>query len=411
MTTLLRGLLAGLLVIGLTAVGSAPGEARAQAKKDPAKDPPKTPVAKKPEDKGAADDLRNKSVGFGTSDGLSLNGYWFKGVGVEKQRPDAVMMFPAPGNKVNDAWIGLASELSKKNFSVLLFDWRGLGMNAADTAGSRIFEDKGKFWNEQYNKQLLLKSRAQIEDKGLDYRTLVVRSDGALRYRDFMLNDLLAARFYLDRKNDDKDCNTNRVWIVTEKDGGQLALALISFEFLRNSINDPKNDVTAFGKQWKPAGKDYVGLTVLSPGPGSGQNTATASAVIRNAFSTMPAQGQREARDHMEHRLAMVLVYGKKEGQSGSKALLSQVGAGGSEDQLKTNFKYVRELDNSKAAKAVTGIDLIDPMDSFGAKAEVVRSMVEISKDKQNFGKDSIDREANKMTVVPRFPAERMGSR
>jgi hypothetical protein len=409
MTTLLRGLLAGLLVIGLTTVGSAPGEARAQAKKDPAKDPPKTPVAKKPDDKGAADDLRNKSVGFATSDGLSLNGYWFKGIGVDKQRPDAVMMFPAPGNKVNDAWIGLASELSKKNFSVLLFDWRGAGMNPPETAGSRIFENKVAFWNEVYNKQLLMKSRVQVEDKGLDYRTLVMKSEGTYRYRDFMLNDLLAARFYLDRKNDDKDCNTNRVWIVTEKDGGQLAMALIAFEFLRNSINDPKNDVTAFGKQWKPAGKDYVGLTVLSPG--SGPNSATASAVFRNAFSTMPAQTQREARDHLEHRLAMVLAYGKKEGSSGAKSALGQVGAGGSEEQLKTNFKYVRELDNSKAAKAITGIDLIDPMDSFGAKAETVKAMVEISKDKQNFGKDSTDREANKMTTVPRFPADRMGSR
>jgi len=408
MTTLLRGLLAGLLVIGLAALGAAPGGLTAQDKTK--KEPPKTapPVVKKADDK-ARDELREKSVGFGTSDGLSLNGYWFQGAALDKQRPDAVMMFPAPGNKVNDAWIGLANDLSKKNFSVLVFDWRGAGMNAPDTAGSRIFEDKLKFWNELYNKQLLMRSRATVEDKGLDYKTLVLKSEGIHRYRDFMLNDLLAARFYLDKQNDNGKCNTNRVWIVTEKEGSQLSLGFIASEFLRSSIHEPKGNLLDVRRQFKPAGKDYVGLTVLSPG--SGPNSATANAVFRNSFSIMNDQTQREARDHLEHRLSMVLEFGKKETASGSKAALSQVGAGGSEEDLRKNFKYLRERDNSKQAKAVTGIDLIDPMDSFGAKEDIVKVMVEVARDKQNFGKDATDREANKMVVVPRFAAEQLGRR
>ena len=110
------------------------------------------------------------------------------------------MMFPAPGNKVNDAWIGLAKALSEKNFSVLLFDWRGCGMNAADTAGARIFANNMEFWTELYNRQLLKGLQRPVEDKGLDFKTITVKSDSLYRYRDFMLNDLLAARFYLDAK-------------------------------------------------------------------------------------------------------------------------------------------------------------------------------------------------------------------
>jgi len=105
------------------------------------------------------------------------------------------------------------------------------------------------------------------------------------------------------------------------------------------------------------------------------------------------------------------MVYGKKEGQSASKAAISLTGAGGSEDDLRKNFKYLREVDNSKQAKAISGIDLIDPMDSFGAKALIIKAMSEIVKDKNNVGKDPTDREANKITDVPRFKAELWGRR
>jgi hypothetical protein len=407
MRSLFRGLAGALLILGLSAVVAVgPTDLAAQDKKDPKKDPPAKKPEEKPKDKDK-DEAREKSVGFGTSDGLSLNGYWYQGNGIEKQRPDAVMMFPAPGNKVNDAWISLAKALSEKNFSVLLFDWRGTGMNAAETAGSRIFEDKGKFWGETYNQKLLKGSQKTIEDKGLEFKSLRNKSEGAFRYTDFMLNDLLAARFYLDRQNDNGKCNTNRVWIVTEKDGGQLGLAFIASEFMRNTIYNPKTTGPLEYSQIKAAGKDYVGLTCLSYAGGN----ATGAAVFRNSINNLPAANQKEARDHLEHRLAMVMIFGKKEGHGASKSAFSSVGAGGSDDNLRTNFKYPREIDNSKMASSVGGISLIDPMDSFGAKADIVKVMVEVSKDRQNFGKDPTDREANKMLFVPRFPAENLGRR
>jgi len=388
--------------MGLIALGAGQTELSAQDKKDEKKDPKK-------DDKAAKDELRDRSVGIATSDGLSLNGYWFQGNAVDKQRPDAVMMFPAPGNKVNDAWIGLATKLSEKNFSVLLFDWRGCGLNDAATAGGRIFENKVFFWNELYNKQLLKTSQKMYEDKGLDFKSIVVKNDTLYRYRDFMLNDLLAARFYLDKMNDNGKCNTNRVWIVTEKEGAEIGLAFIASEFPRNSIYDPKQNVGDTGRQFKPAGKDYAGLTALSYG--TGPFSGTSSAVWKNSLSTLNLDASKEAKDHFEHRLAMVMVYGKKETSSASKRAFSQAWAGGPDDDLRKNFKYLREIDNSKQAKTISGIDLIDPMDSFGAKADIVKAMVEISKDKQNFGKDSTDREANKMTNPPRFKAEVYGRR
>lgn len=405
MRTLLRGLAGALLILGVAALGTGPAGLTAQdKKKDPKSAVPAPP--KKPEDK-ARDEAKEKTVGISTSDGLSLNAYWYQGVGVDKNPPDAVLMFPAPPNKVNDQWIGLAKSLSEKNFSVLLFDFRGLGMNSAETAGQRVLAEPERFWREPYNQRMLKGSQKTIEDKGLDYRNLVNKSQPPMHYRDMLFNDLLAARFYLDRQNDNKKCNSARIWVVTEKDGGQMALAFIASEFPRNSISDPDDNVAAFGKQFKSAGKDFVGLTCLSYATGN----SSASAIYNNAFKAMAGTVQgREAREHLERRVAMFLVHGKKEGAGGSKSALSWAGAGGDAEELKRYYKYVREFDNSKAAKSVSGIDLIDPQDTLGVKADIVKAMQEISK-VQPINKDPYDRNANKMTIIPRFRLEDLSRR
>jgi hypothetical protein len=395
-----RGLLGGLLVLGLAAAGTGP--AGAQAKKDPAKDPPKKDVVvvpKKDTKDPKKDDARERSVSFATSDGLALNGYWFQGTAIEKQRPDAVMMFPAPGGKVTDAWIDEARALSEKNFSVLLFDWRGCGMNGPE-AGSRIFESTERFWLENYNLRLLKGNQRRIEDRGLDYRELIGREQGTIQYRDWFLNDLMGARFFLDKQNDNGKCNTNRVWVVSEKEGSAVGLAFIAAEFWRNSIYNPTQTGPLESTQGKSAGKDYAGMVALSYAP----STRVAVNVFRNALpegnvSTLVKDG----RSHLEQRLATVLLYSKKEGPSASRALVQRLGSGATEDVMKRNFKYLREIDTKTSP--VTGIGMVDPMDSFGAKSKLVEAMVEISK-VQNFGKDATDRQANKMTNVTRFAVE-----
>src|SRR5690242_2016489 len=100
MNSLFRGLFVGALIAGLAALCGAPAQVGAQDKKD----------AKDGKNKG---DIKDFLVGVGTSDGLSLNAYFFPGVTIDKQRPDAVIMVPAPGSKINEAWISLAQELSK----------------------------------------------------------------------------------------------------------------------------------------------------------------------------------------------------------------------------------------------------------------------------------------------------------
>ena len=352
------------------------------------------------------DDVKDRLVGIGTSDGLTLNAYWFQGNAIDKQVPDAVLMFPAPGSKVNDAWISLAKALSAKNFSVLLFDWRGCGLNAADTAGSRIFEDKDQFWRESYNGRLLSQRKTRLEDKGLDWKTVSTMHDSRTRYRDFaLMNDLLAARFYLDKQNDAKKCNTNRIWVVSEKDGAHNGMAFIAAEFQRNSIFDPKINRFDRVSGFRSAGKDYVGLIAMSY-LANGPSSPTATMVARNALA---ASGS-EAKTHLENRLAMVLMHTNVEGPNASKALVSAVGVDDDLEEMKKRYKYTKEFDVKLAKAPPVGIELIDLADTFKAKDYVIDAMVRISR-AQPFGKEPTDRDASKMVVVPRFQIEQFNRR
>lgn len=381
MLSLYRGLLTGLVVAGVAAACFQPGAARAQAKKN----------------------LDDNIIAVTTSDGLALKGYWFQGQALEKAPPDAVMMFPAPGGKINDAWIDLAQALSAKNFSVLLFDWRGCGLNGPEGQGARVFEDSERFWKEPYNGLMLKGQKGAIEKTGLDWKVLSNRSERGARYRDFLFNDLLAARFFLDKQNDARKCNTNRVWVVSEKDGAHMGLAFIAAEFQRNTKFDPKKNPWDFGAEFKPAGKDYAGLMAMSY---SATNTS-AIAMYRSALPSVGANERvKEALNHLEDRLAMVMMYSKREGGSASKALIASTRATGNEAALKIKFKYTKEFDTGKGMKPILGIDLIDPMDSFGAREFVVAAMVEIVK-AQAWGKDPTDREAGKMLYTPRFEIEK----
>jgi hypothetical protein len=310
-------------------------------------------------------------------------------------------MFPAPGSKINESWIALAKAISEKNFSVLLFDWRGCGLNAPEGAGSRIFEDKERFWRESYNSELLGRNKRKLEEKGLDWRTVSGMQNSRGRYRDFaLMNDLMAARFYLDKQNDAMKCNTNRIWVVSEKDGAHIGMAFVAAEFARNSIFNPKDNRFDKTSGFRASIKDYVGVVALSFSA-NGPSSPTATMVARNAL----AASGNEAKNHLENRLAMVLMHTNAEGPNASKALVAGVGVADDAEEMKKRYKYLKEFD-VKIAKETSGIDLIGRTDEFKAKEYVVDAMVRISR-AQPIGKEHTAREASKMVVVPRFDIEK----
>ncbi len=359
--------------------------------------------------KDKKDDVSENVLSFATSDGLALGALWYPAKD-PKAPADAVMMFPRPGGAVTKQWIDLAEAMSAKGFAVLLFDFRGCGMNGPAPKGKepipepfyikgrgeRIITDANQFFNEKFNTGF---SRQAVEKLGLNYKTFTDRQ------KDAVFNDLLAARFFLDKKNDAKVCNTNRIWIVTEKEGYQLAMAHVAFETHRYTIFPEQNNMAK--QDPTRAAKDYAGIVVLSPS----DNLPIATTQINKGFANKLFLDVKSAVEHIERRMAIVCVYGKSEGQGKAKALVTKAvamnptGTGGtSEDELKRKFKYFIEIDNSKVKGTPTGIDLIDATDSLGVKAALVDRITDIAKVGQDFGKDDTKRNADATKTVPRSP-------
>ncbi len=382
-----RSLAAGALAFGLVALAAGPSELFAQAKKDDKKGDLKKDDKKDPKKDAKADPINagktDVIASFGTSDGLALRRRWYS---AGKASADAVLMFPAPGSPVNDGWIGLAEQLQKKGFSVFLFDWRGVGMNGIER-GERLIANSSAFEKDPFN---MMHAPRTAVAKGLDYSKF-----SAGRYKDYLFNDLQAARFALDKQNDAGQCNTNRIWIVSEGQGVSMGLAFIAAERDRSSVYPKENrfDQTTF----TPASLDYAGVVSLSY-----DSNPTANTIMRNA---LPNAGKyvKETNDHLDRRVAMVMVHGKKEGATKSRGALAKYVNPNDEADMKKKFKYLKEFDNSAAAKATTGMGLIPEGDTFGVQAYILTAMSDISKDKQDFGKEPTKRNADNLQIPPRF--------
>lgn len=373
-----RMLFGGLLFIGLITLAQ-PTPSRAQDKDNP-----------------------ESVLSFATSDGLALGALWYPPK--DKPSADAVIMFPRPGQTINKTWIGLAEAMQAKGFAVLLFDFRGLGMNgplpnpkAKDQPdppylkgrGERIVADSTQFFNEAFNRSAGFPRT--IEKNGLNYKTFTDRQ------KDAIYNDLQAARFFLDKKNDAKICNTNRIWLVTEKEGYQVALAFWAHEYKRPSIFPEQNKAAIV--QNDKASKDYAGIVCFSPN----ENNAVATQQINKYLANRSFQDVQTALQHIEKRMSIIAVYGKSEGNATAKRIISKWGV--PEAEFVRRYKYLMEFDNTKVKGTPTGIDLIDATDSLKVRADLVQKMFDTSnKGGQDFGKEETKRNAIETKTVPRSP-------
>lgn len=395
MNLLYRGLAAGVCALGLVVLAAGPADLAAQAKKDdkakvdPKKVDPKemkkdAPVA--PEDKGKTD----ITASFDTQDGLGIRRYWFS---AGKASSDAVLMFPAPGNKVTDTWIALGRALQKEGFSVMLFDWRGCGLNGPDRPGG---PERVLLKPEVYKEDVMYTSAVKlptIERKGLDWKTM------PLRFKDTVLYDLMGARFALDKQNDAGQCNTNRIWIVSEGTGSQLGLAWIAAESQRNTSYIKTNRLdTGPVPDFTPAALDYVGLVSLSYATGNATASGTYSAAV-----AMGGKYTKVMTDHLDRRLAMVMVHGKKEGASAAKTVLGKYVPTTDPEAMKKKFKYIKEIDTSAVTADLRGINLIPEKDPFGTQAYVIDAMTKV-RNAADQGKEPNLRDTKEMqNSVPKF--------
>lgn len=181
---------------------------------------------------------QNKPVeeNFTTADGVRLKGLFHKSGTPAEGNPVVVLLYPpGAGNSLNKPgdWDGLASTLNKAGYHVFRFDWRGHGKSTDIVDTDEFWNLTGRptptgIWNQKYVKG--------VKDRPVK-NTLSVAKDIDPKYFPVYVNDLAAARFHLDAKNDDKRLNTGEVYLIGAGDAATLGLLWLAAEWHRPAVS------------------------------------------------------------------------------------------------------------------------------------------------------------------------------
>jgi pimeloyl-ACP methyl ester carboxylesterase len=165
----------------------------------------------------------SKDVTFNTADDVKLSGTLYPNPGGKK---DAVVMLlhnfdlKKGGGSSQPGWAELAEILHKEGYTVFSFDFRGFG--ESKTVGNN-------FWNTvmfPHNSALNIKG-ALKKGNTLDHKNF------SLAYVKFLVNDIAAAKAYLDRRNDAKELNSSNLVLIGAGEGAALGSMWLANEARR----------------------------------------------------------------------------------------------------------------------------------------------------------------------------------
>jgi hypothetical protein len=305
---------------------------------------------------------------FKTADGLRLNYLWW--AGGKQQTSDSVILVPGYGydslkSDTKGQWTTLAKALQKEGYSVLMFDFRGHGKSA----DNRAMDKPELFCGYPFNRlsgQSLAKPAMVKELKKEKF------SPG---YYPFLVNDLTAARRFLDDKNDALQCNSGRVFVVAEGSICPLVMLWASTEFRRFGFG-PKT------KQDDPelisAGEDLCGLVFLSwqgsGGPGQQDAVRTTARVMadKQLGSTTVFVGNQ-----VKKKVAMAFIYGDKDRLSATEAQawFSNFRLVGKKEDKET-AKYIREVIGAEKLSGIKLLDIGDKPKENGDKTSYLQNQI-----------------------------------
>jgi pimeloyl-ACP methyl ester carboxylesterase len=247
-----------------------------------------------------------------TVDGVKLRGVFYNAVnpkGGAAQAPVVLMLHGYLQNPNEAVWDDTAKLAARNGLHVLRFDFRGHG--ESKTIVGRDFWDNRQPWfpmNQTY---------IRGSSKAAQKVTIDARSDFQPKYYPMLVNDIAAARFHLDRKNDAGQVNSSSLYLLAAGDAINLAMLYIASEWCRERKR-PNADILPFPTIFpgrplfppgtaEPAGPDIRGAIFLGPHPapaGSGVDTAddTRKWIMQGGYAL-------DAR--METQ--MLFIYGKKD--------------------------------------------------------------------------------------------------
>lgn len=218
--------------------------------------------------------VENETVNFETADGVELQGTWYKPLMLGKENgqvveaksvdkaPVVILLHPFLGDPKVKEWDGLAVTLANAGFHVLRFDFRGHGSST---------KVKSHFWDAQKYPENASVFSAKAKQKPLPVKLELADLKAKPGYFPMLVNDVMAARVYLDKMNDDGTLNTSTVYLIGAGDAAALGMMYMTAEWTRPQkpteaqakfiTNLPINGL----EPRDSAGKDIAGAVWLSP--------------------------------------------------------------------------------------------------------------------------------------------------
>jgi pimeloyl-ACP methyl ester carboxylesterase len=234
---------------------------------------------------GSAAAQNSKKVPIPTFDGVELQGTFWAARG--NNRDACVILlhhidYRKGGNSHSDGWDDLAEALQKDGYSVLSFDFRGFGESKTVSKS---------FWMHPHNINLP-GARRLPQPETIDHKTFPAN------YFPVLVNDIAAARAYLDRQNDLKIVNSSNLIIIGAGEGATLGALWMAAEFHRARAPG----ATAFGAGIldDPEGRDLAGAIWLSMSP-------------RLAGRSIPALDDAVKEVAKKNKVPMLFVYGQQD--------------------------------------------------------------------------------------------------
>lgn len=267
------------LLFGLALLIGAP-QAGAQEKKDPAKKP----------DEKTGDFER---VRFDTVDQVELHGTFYPSA--KGKRSSCVLLLHSLGkDSQQEGWDKLAKELQSKGYAVLSFDFRGHGKS------DRV---EMPFWTDQVNtmnRTLKNYTPSKLKDK-------ISFKDFPASYYPRLVDDIAAAKVFIDRRNDAGDCNSASLIVIGAGDGGALGAMWMNSEYSRYRITGNPLLPATIKREPNSEGRSLVAAVWLSITPSL------------NKQGTIPVGDWIKSVGH-DNRVPMYFIYGAKDGNGESYA-------------------------------------------------------------------------------------------
>jgi hypothetical protein len=230
---------------------------------------------------GKSDDGKTEKVKFDTVDQVELHGTFYQPAGgPSKKAPCALLLHKIESDSSKDGWDQLARDLSKAGYAVLSFDFRGHGESTA--VGPNFWGDRSTAALTYLTAENVRQYKTRI-DPSRPKDTISIK-DFQKSYYPILVNDIAAAKGFLDRKNDSGECNSANLTLIGAEDGATLGALWMYTElnlFKVTQINQFTGAPLRLATT--PEGKDVAACVWLSISPSLGSRPALVSSWLGHA--------------------------------------------------------------------------------------------------------------------------------